>query len=274
MYNANYSYFRNKTIVISGSSKGIGRTLARELGMMGARIVLNGTNSSALADTATALMKDGVEVLAVQGNVSSMDDCIQIAKAAVDKYGSIDMVFANAGMSSMGSLEDTNAEVFKQLMEINFLGVVYLIKACLPALKLSKGSIMITGSASGIRGIPGASAYSASKMALTALADSLRIELSSYDVHVSLAYVGFTKNDEGKMMLNEKGDLVSKQKVAKGAVASQEYVAAKMMEMLQERSYSRVFSTMGRLNFIVNRFAPWLSHLILKRYYHQSLSQA
>jgi dehydrogenase/reductase SDR family protein 7B len=273
MYNPNYHYFQGKTIVISGSSKGIGRTLARELGLMGAHIVLNGTNKQALAATETELRVNGIDVMSVTGNVANINDCEAIARAAVSRYGSIDIVFANAGMSAMGSVEETDADVFKQLMEVNYLGVVYLIKACLPALKLSKGSIMITGSASGIRGIPGASAYSASKMALTALAESLRIELSNTGVHVSLAYVGFTENDAGKLMLDAKGQLVAKEKVARGAVASQVFVAAKMIGMVQERSFSEVFSAIGRLNFIVNRFAPWLAHLILKRYYHKSMDQ-
>jgi NAD(P)-dependent dehydrogenase (short-subunit alcohol dehydrogenase family) len=272
MYNPNYHSFQDKTIIISGSSKGIGKALARELGMMGSRIVLNGTTAETLDATCRELQALGIDTLAVNGNVADINDCNRTAEAAINKFGCIDVLIANAGITAQGSLEESDPAVFRQLMEVNYLGVVYMIKACLPALKKSNGSILITGSAGGLRGMPGAAAYSASKMALTALADALKIELFGTGVGTGIAYVGFTENDAGKTMLDCNGQQVIKSKVARGKIASQQDVAAQMIEMIQDRKFKKVFSVFGKLNAAAVRFAPWLGNIILKEHYLKALS--
>ena len=256
-----------KTIVISGSSKGIGKTLARTMGLMGANIVLNGTDKNVLANTQTELAQLGIKCIGIPGNVAEISDCMHIAQSALDHYCSIDILITNAGLLALGSLDASNPAVFKQLMDVNYLGAVYMIKACLPALKCTRGSILITGSVSGIRGIPGSGAYSASKMALTALAESLTIELKKDRIHVGIAYVGLTQADENKLMLNAKGEFVSKPMLSKRPAATQYEVALEMIEMIQERTYKRVFSTLGVINSIITRYVPWIGSLLLKRYY-------
>ncbi|CAN5541130.1 SDR family NAD(P)-dependent oxidoreductase [soil metagenome] len=270
MENKNRETFSGKTIIISGSSKGIGKVLARELGLMGANIILNGTNAENLANTSKELLGMGIECTAVKGNVAVMNDCRRMAEIALKQYGSIDAVIANAGLTTSGSLEDSNVEIFKQLMDVNYAGTVYLIKACLPALKKSMGSILITGSASGFRGIPGNAAYCASKMALTALADALKIELFKTNIHVGIAYVGFTENDPDKTMLDTNGKLVIKEKIARGPVASQRAVALQMISMIRHRTFKKNFSFLGKVNALVVRFAPWLGDIILKNHYFKT----
>jgi dehydrogenase/reductase SDR family protein 7B len=263
--------FAGKTIVISGSSKGIGKTLAIILGKMGAQIVLNGTNSEALNATHLELQALGIDCIAVAGSVANMNDCNRVATVTIERYGEIDVVIANAGITAEGSVEESSPYIFKQLMDVNYIGTVYLVKACLRELKKSKGSILITGSASGFRGMPGAAAYSASKMALTALADALKIELFNTGVNIGLAFVGFTENDAGKTMLGADGQAIKKLSIAKGKIASQQSVALQIIRMIERRRFKQVFSALGKLNAAVVRFAPWLANMILKDYYVKNL---
>jgi short-subunit dehydrogenase len=152
-------------------------------------------------------------------------------------------------------------------MDVNLLGTIFLIKACLPALRKSKGNILITGSASGFRGMPGAAAYSASKMALTAVADALQIELSNSGVNISLAYVGFTENDKGKQILGTDGVPIFKKKVLPVKTASQQSVADQMIGMICRNQFKRTFSFLGKMNKMVTRVLPSLGTFILRRYY-------
>ena len=135
---------------------------------------------------------------AIAGDVSKAEDCHQLIEHTIKTFGQIDVLINNAGISMEGSIEDLAPEVFQKVIEVNYLGSIYPTKAAIPYLKKSKGSIIFMGSAAGIRGIPNHAAYSSSKMSLTAIAEALKIELKKSDIHVGLAYVGFTENDEEK----------------------------------------------------------------------------
>jgi short-subunit dehydrogenase len=266
----NQRSFSGKTVVISGSSKGIGRVLARTLGSMGANIVINGSNADALNGTYAELKDLGYNVVAVKGNVTDIQDCYNIADVAVTKFGCIDIVIANAGVMMQGSFEKSSPLALKKVLDVNLLGTVFIIKACLPALKQTKGNILITGSASGFCGIPGAAAYSASKMALTAFADALKIELINTGVNISLAYVGFTENDKEKLVLGTDGQLIKKTNAIPAKLASQQSVAIKMINMIRYNQFKKTFSFIGKLNELITRFLPSLGTYILKRYYLKS----
>ena len=256
-----------KTVVISGSSKGIGRVLARTFGSMGANIVINGSNAGALNEAYTELNALGYNVLAVKGNVAEIQDCYNIADATINRFGRIDIVIANAGVMMQGSVEKANPMALKKVLDVNILGTIFLIKACLPALRESKGNILITGSASAFCGIPGAAAYSASKMALTAIADAMKIELVHSGVNISLAYVGFTENDSQKLILGPDGQWIKKTNAIPAKLATQQSVAIKMINMIRYNQFKRTFSFIGKLNEVMARFLPTLANYILKRYY-------
>jgi short-subunit dehydrogenase len=217
----------------------------------------------------------GIDCIAVTADTTKDEDCWRIAGEAIKAYGFIDVLVANAGLSAQASFEESSPELYRQLMEVNFLGPVQIIKACLPMLKKTAGSILITGSVIGLRGIPGYSAYAASKMALTALADTLRIELQGTGVHIGLAYVGITENDTGKTTLDAtgKGVIPLERKLRPGKKATQQQVAWQLMRMIEKRQHKRVFTALGKLNAWLQRLAPGISHFVLNRYYHRQLQQ-
>jgi NAD(P)-dependent dehydrogenase (short-subunit alcohol dehydrogenase family) len=261
------AYFRDKAVVITGASKGIGKEIARQAADAGAKLVLNAKNEDVLSSVADRLAKQGIEVLAVAGDVGDYEVCVRIAKEAISKFGGIDVVIANAGIAAVvDTVARVDASVFRKLMEVNYLGTVNLIKACLPVLR-ARGNIIIVRSEAGIAGLPGVAAYSASKMALTAFADALRIELRCNKVHVGHAYVAFTENDAEKTVLDYNGSTIPRPPTTMGKPALKTLVARKILEMVVNREPRRIFSTLGLLNYWLHRIWPGLARYILRRYY-------
>ncbi len=261
---------KNKVIIITGSSIGIGRTMAYEMCKQGAKVVLNARNAERLDRTYQEMKKVGNEVTAIAGDVSKMADCQKIIDHAIEIFGQLDGIVNNAGISMEGSVEDLDSEVFRKLMEVNILGSIYPTKAALPYLKKTQGSVIFIGSAAGIRGIPNHAAYSTSKMALTALAESLKIELKESKVHVGLAYVGFTENDPEKTIYDKDGKIIPQPSRDFIKAESPEKVAKRIINMIHKRKFKEVFTTLGKLNAFMNRFFPFVVEPILSRNYYKN----
>jgi short-subunit dehydrogenase len=257
----------NKVAIITGSSIGIGRTLAFEMAKRGAKIVLNARNPERLEKAHKGLLDAGFEAIAVAGDVSKMEDCQKLIDSAVKAFGKIDILVNNAGISMEGTVEELAPEVFKKVMDVNYLGTIYPTKAALPYLRKTKGSLMLIGSLAGIRGIPNYSVYSSSKMALTALAESLIIELDGSGIHVGLAYVGFTQNDPEKTIFDKDGKVIEQPKRDFIKAEPPEKVALRIINMIENRRFKQYFTPLGKLNAFMNRFFPFVIEMVLRKNY-------
>ncbi len=235
------------------------------MGAQGARIILNGRNEERLQSALHELGNEGIHVHAIPGDVSKVGDCQRLIEQTVKLFGRLDVLINNAGISSEGRLEEINPDTFKKVLDVNVLGSVYPSQCAIPHLKKTNGHLIFIGSGAGIRGLPNYSAYSTSKMALTALAESLRIELQGSGIHVGLAYVGFTENDPDKMVYNKDGKLIPQPKRDFVKPEPPERVAGRIIEMIEKRRFKRVFSTLGKLNATINRWVPALGEFILRR---------
>ncbi len=258
---------KNKVIIITGSSIGIGRTMARTLSAQGAKIVLNARNAARLNKTFEQLKSEGIDCIAVAGDVSKMEDCEKMVAQAVAAYGGVDVLVNNAGISMEGSVENLDPEVFRKVMEVNYLGSVFPTKAALSEIKKTKGSIVFIGSVAAFRGIPDYSVYSSSKNALTSLAEALKIELSDAGVHVGIAYVGFTENDPEKTIFNADGKIIAQPKRDFIKAESPEKVAQRVAKMIANRRFKHVFTPLGKLNAIMTRFLPGIVGFVLSNNY-------
>jgi len=261
---------KNKVIIITGSSIGIGRTMAYEMLKEGAKIVLNARNAERLDKTYQKMKAEGNEVTAVAGDVSKMEDCQKIIDHAIATFGQIDALVNNAGISMEGSVEDLAPEVFQKLFDVNVMGSIFPTKAALPYLKKTKGSIVFISSAAGIRGMPNHAAYSASKMALTAVAESMKIELKESDVHIGIAYVGFTQNDPEKTIYDKDGKIIPQPSRDFIKAEPPQKVAQRIISMIVRRKFKAVFTPLGKLNAFMNRFFPFIVEPILSRNYHKN----
>jgi len=260
---------QDKVIIITGSSMGIGKVMAREMADEGAKIVLNGRNANRLKTTHQEFLDQGYQMSAVAGDVSKVEDCEKLIASTIATYGRLDVLVNNAGISMEGTVEELHPDVFRKVMEVNVLGSVYPTQKALTALRKSKGHVIFIGSAAGIRGIPNYGAYSASKMALTAIVESMQIELKGSGVHVGLAYVGFTENDPEKTIFDASGEVIPQPQRSTIKAEPPQAVARRIIAMIKNRRFKQVFTPLGKLNAVMNKWAPGLVGRILSRNYHK-----
>ena len=249
---------------------GIGKALANELGKRGAKIILNGRNFTRLEQVQQEMKQSGIESIIVSGDVSKIEDCKSLIDNTIKEFGKIDILINNAGLSTEGTVEELSLEVVKKIMEVNYLGSHYLTSLALPYLKASKGSILFSGSNAGIHGLSNYSIYSASKMALTALIEALKIELQDDDVHVGIAYIGFTENDPNKTIYDIDGKIIAQPNRSNFKTKPPEEVAKQIIKMIEKRTYKSYFSPIGKLNSFFARFAPIVIRKAVGKNYRNS----
>ena len=175
-----------QTVAITGASGGLGRELAQQAAQRGARLALMARNETKLSELANEL---GDDLLVFTGDVTSAEDAKKFIEATVEKFGALDQLIANAGQSmwaDFDQIEDT--DLFRQLMEVNFMGVVNCIHPAIDALKKSGGQTVIISSIQSKFGVPAHSAYGASKHAIEGLVDSLRFELADSGINFMVVY--------------------------------------------------------------------------------------
>ena len=174
--------------LITGASTGIGAATARHAVKAGHRVVLAARSADRLAELASELGGDE-HALAVTTDVTSWDDNERLVAQALEAYGRVDVVFANAGFGAKrGWLEET-PEHWRDMVLTNVLGAAYTARAAIPALKDSTGHLLITSSVAGRRALPG-SLYSVTKHAVTAMGEALRMDLNDTGVRVTLIEPG------------------------------------------------------------------------------------
>jgi len=178
---------KDKVVIITGGSSGIGKALAAEFGLQGSKILITGRNQEDLDKTVNELQGKGILIVGFRADVSVEEDNEKMAAEAIRKFGAIDVLINNAGISMRALFEEADVEVIKKVMNINFLGVVYATKYCMPEIIRNKGSIIGISSIAGFRGLPGRTGYSASKFALNGFLEALRLELAPKGTHVLAA---------------------------------------------------------------------------------------
>jgi short-subunit dehydrogenase len=195
---------RDKRIVITGGSSGIGLELARQLGAKGARLLLTGRRAGTLTDAVEQLRADGVKAYGLPGNVT--DDAARPALVAeADRlFGGLDVLVNNAGGVRAGRLEETSEAELRTMIEVDLIAPILLTRAFLPALRAS-GDGLIVNIASGIAqmGVPFYAGYAAAKGGLARFGEALRRELKGEGVHVITVFPGAT---DTPMMATNRAD--------------------------------------------------------------------
>jgi short-subunit dehydrogenase len=249
----------NKVVVITGSSSGIGEALAFEYASRGARLVLAARNISKLTELGNSLRSTGVEVLEVETDVSREEDCKQLIAHAVERFGGIDILINNAGISMRALFSEMNLDVMRQLMDVNFWGTVYCTKYALPFLLTSKGSVVGVISIAGYIGLPGRSAYSASKYAIRGFLDTLRTENLKTGLHVLVAAPGFTASNIRNVALTADGSKQGETPRDEANMMSAGKVAACIREAVDKRKRSLILTFIeGKFTVFLGKFLPSL----------------
>jgi NAD(P)-dependent dehydrogenase (short-subunit alcohol dehydrogenase family) len=176
----------DRVIVITGASTGIGRETALEFARSGARVVVAARNQKALDDLTGEIERLGGQALAVATDVSDFDQVTDLAAHAVQRFGRIDIWVNNASVSTYGTVEQMDVEEIRRVIEVNLLGQIHGMKAALPHLRQTGGTIINVSSTLGKRAVPLQAAYCAAKHGVVAFGEALRLELRHDDVPVTV----------------------------------------------------------------------------------------
>src|SRR5213592_2504511 len=194
--NKTQSFFRNKAVLVTGASSGIGEELAWQLGQAGVKLTLAARRKELLANLAQRIAAAGKpRPLVVQCDVTQDGDLQEAVAETVRQWEKLDVVIANAGFGVIGSLKKLSVEDYRRQFETNVFGVLRTIYAALPEIEKARGNIVIIGSVAGWTATPGTSPYAMSKFALRALANCITPELRPLGVKVTLISPGFVDSN-------------------------------------------------------------------------------
>lgn len=250
---------KDKVVIITGASSGIGKSLAFEFARRGANLVLGARQYVSLCQLGEQLEKQyGVKAVAVKCDVSIEDDCVSLIKQAVATFGHINVLVNNAGISMRALFADVELDVLKTLMDVNFWGTVYCTKYALPEILKTQGSIVGVSSIAGYKGLPGRTGYSASKFAMNGFLDSLRVENLKTGVHVMTACPGFTASNIRNTALAKDGSQQGESSMHEEKMMTSEEVARIIADGVENRSRTLIMTGQGKLTVALSKFIPGL----------------
>lgn len=246
-----------KVVIITGASSGIGRALAIEYAKRGALLSLAARRIDKLNELQTIL--ESSEVLVTQTDVTSESACKELIDRTIRRFGRIDVLINNAGLSMRALFDDVDLNSFKQVMDVNFYGTVYCTKYALPYLISNKGSLVGIISVAGHVGLPARSAYSASKFAVRGLLDTIRLENLYTGLHVLVAAPGFTTSEIRKSALTANGKPQGETPRKEENMMSAEECALLVVNAIEKRERSLVLTFKeGKLSVFLGKFFPVL----------------
>lgn len=254
---------RGKSVIITGGSKGIGRETARLFLQADASVTITGRSAEALEKARKELENIGPSVTAIVADVSIEADCHRVIDTVIHEYSRIDILVNNAGMSARGRFSKSDIGLYRTLMGINFLGPVMMSRFSLDEIRKNRGSIVFISTLAALKGLPGLSHYSSSKMPLTAFSEAIRGELRPEGVHVATIYVGFTDNDPDKTIYDSRGNRIPL--IRDRNSLTQQEVASAVISAVYHRRNIVTLSMVGKLATFFYRFFPRLSEAVLAR---------
>ena len=261
------NFYKNKVVLITGASMGIGKELAKQVLELGGKVALTARNAERLEKVRAEFGQYADRIFIHAGDVTSYEDNILLMVKVQQHFGGLNVLINNAGMSCYGELEKLKPEVAKQVIDINIYGSMYPVMTALKQFRNSLDSIFFVSSIAGFHGLPAYSAYSLSKRALQALAQSLRIELYKDKIFVGIAYVGFTENENDKKVIAPNGDLESIPERPKRLVSTREETARKILKQIKKRKQAETHSLFGKfVNIMSTYFTRLMSIMIRKKY--------
>jgi short-subunit dehydrogenase len=258
--------FKDKVVIVTGASSGIGEAIARKFALNGSKVVLAARTESRLSKITDEIIRSGGEAFYIITDVSLETDCRKLIEKTIEKYSGIDIMVNNAGLSMRASFPDVDLRVLHRLMDVNFWGTVYCTKYALPYLIRGKGSLVGVSSIAGFHGLPGRTGYSASKFAMNGFMETIRIENLKNGLHVMLIAPGFTATEIRKHALTADGYEQGESPLVEKNLMSPEYVAKWVLKGIRKKKRNKLLSWYGRLTALFQRIVPTF---VDWAYYHE-----
>jgi 3-oxoacyl-[acyl-carrier protein] reductase len=227
--------FAGKIALVTGGSRGIGESISRHFAERGANVVIGYRSGKEVADALAAdLVKQGVQAIAVAGDVAKPGDCQKIVDAAVAKFGRIDILVNNAGISARKTYEEMTHEEFTKVMETNVLSVFMMIKSAVPHMKAG-GRIINISSRLAFIGIPGGAPYSASKAAVNQITANFAFELGAKGITVNGVAPGLIETEMTAKTIPDRKEMLIKS-TPLGRIGQPDDIAGAVMMFASEES--------------------------------------
>ncbi|MCB0754685.1 MAG: SDR family oxidoreductase [Flavobacteriales bacterium] len=250
------SLIKDKVVIITGGSSGIGKACAERFGRERGRICITGRNAENLEAAAEELRAKNIEVMTVQGDVAKEEDCVRIINQTLNTYGRIDVLINNAGISMRAFFLHLDLSVIRQLMEVNFFGTVYCTNYALKQLLKYNGSVVGISSVAGYQGLPGRTGYSASKFAMEGFLSALRLENHNTGLHVMIVNPGYTESNIRKAALVADGSSQGESPRDEGNMMTAEEVADHIYNGVKNRKKRVVLTREGKLSYYLSKWLP------------------
>lgn len=259
------NFFKDKVVVVTGGTDGIGKALIDTLIPLGAKIATCGRNQDKLYRLQVQYSNHLLH--AVVADVSRYDECKNFINSTIDAFGGIDILINNAGISMRALLKDLEIDVIKKVMDVNFFGTVYCTKLALESIISRKGIIVGVSSIAGFRGLPGRSGYSASKFAVNGWLESIKTELAHTGVHVMWVCPGFTTSNIRNAALNKAGKVHGETPMNEDEMMSAQECAQHILTAVKKRKRTLVLTFTGKRAVFVNKFFPSMADRMVKKFF-------
>lgn len=260
-------FFRNKVVAVTGGSDGIGKSLVDFLLSSGARVATCGRNHDKLYQLQSEYPSYPLHTIVA--DVAHENDCRHFIESTIKIFGGIDVLINNAGISMRALLKDASTEILRDVMDVNFFGAVYCTKYALDTLVERKGIIVGVSSIAGYRGLPGRSAYSASKFALQGWLEAIRIELMEQEVHVMWVSPGFVTSNIRKQALDKEGN-PAESLMDENKMMTADECAQHILHAIEKKKRSLVLSFTGKRTVFMNKFFPGLTDKLVRKFYFKN----
>jgi len=248
---------KDKVIIVTGASSGIGLASARQFGSEGAKVVLAARSYDRLLELAPSVAPPE-RVLCVKCDVTQEADCRALVEATVARFGRIDVLVNNAGISMRAMFKDLDLKVIHALMDVNFWGTVNCTKFALPYLLETKGSVVGVISVAGFSALPARTGYSASKYAIRGFLDTIRMEHLKDGLNVLVFAPGYTSSNVRKAALTADGSAQGETPLEEGKLMSAEACAKHLSRAIRRRRSQVVLSPLGRVTVFAHGLVPRL----------------
>lgn len=262
------TFWREKVVLVTGGSSGLGRIIAEEFAENGVKLALVALERDGLENAAAEITeKYGIEVAPFCADITVQEDVDRIFTGAIERFGRLDALVNNAGRSMRGKVMDTPPEQFQALFDLNVLGTIRCTRAAAPHLLKQRGHVVNIGSLAAKSASRWTGAYPVSKHAVAAYSQQLRLELGSEGLHVLLVCPGPIKRDDPRLYPLEGTDGIPAAALAPGAGVKVEKIdpktlARKILRACEKRSPELVIPWKARLLFAISqlfpKFGDWL----------------
>ena len=257
-----------KVIVVTGGTDGIGKSLVEQYLQKYAKVATCGRNEAKITQLLSE--NNNANLFAMQCDVSDETSARNFIEETILKFGRIDILINNAGISMRSLFRNVALDAMKKVMDVNFWGAVHCTKFALDTLVQHKGIIVGVSSIAGYRGLPGRSGYSASKFALNGWMEALRTELMDSGVHVMWVAPGFTQSNVRKAALTKDGNAQEQSPLNESKLMTSDACASHIIKAIEQKKRNLVLTFQGKQTVFMNKFFPTLTDRLTKNFFFKN----